>query len=60
VALLDVLADAVRQELGVDRGAFPLAKVLEGGTWSAGRRIAAERRSDGSPPIRVRSDGTVF
>jgi len=60
VALLDLLADAVRQELGVERDAFPLAKVLEGGTWSAGRRIAAERRADGGPPIRVRSDGTVF
>ncbi len=60
VALLDPLADAVRGELGLDRDGFPLAKVLEGGTWSAGRRIAAERRPDGAPPIRVRSDGTVF
>ena len=38
----------------------PLAKVLEGGTWAAGRRIAAEKRSDGRPPINVISDGTVF
>jgi hypothetical protein len=40
---LDRLADAVRGELGLAE-AFPLARVLEGGTWSAGRRIAAQRR----------------
>jgi hypothetical protein len=33
--------------------------VLEGGTWAAGRKIAAELR-DGSPPIQMISDGTVF
>jgi len=37
-----------------------LAKVLEGGTWKAGRRIAASRRAGGPPPIQVVSDGTVF
>ena len=60
VALLDRIAAPLRQELGVDGEAFPLAKVLEGGTWQAGRRIAAERRKDGGPPIRVLSEGTVF
>jgi hypothetical protein len=39
---------------------FPLACVLEGGTWAAGRRIAAQRRADGGPPLRIDSDGTVF
>jgi hypothetical protein len=38
----------------------PLAKILEGGTWHAGREIARELRSDGGPPIRLDSDGTVF
>jgi len=37
-----------------------LAKVLEGGTWATGRALAKERRPDASPPIRVKSDGTVF
>ena len=37
-----------------------LAKVLEGGTWSAGRRIAAEKREGGGPPLTIVSDGTVF
>ena len=60
VALLDRMAPLVRAALGVDATALPLAKVLEGGTWSAGRRIAAELRPGGAPPIRVISDGTVF
>jgi hypothetical protein len=60
VALLDEVAAAVRQRLGLSAAAFPLAKVLQGGTWAAGRQIARERRPDGGPPIRVISDGTVF
>ncbi len=60
VAILDRLADAVRAELGVDATAFPLARVLEGGTWAAGRKIAAERRPGGIPPVTIDSDGTVF
>ncbi|MBY0337553.1 MAG: URC4/urg3 family protein, partial [Acetobacteraceae bacterium] len=58
VALLDRIAPLVRAELGV--ADFPLARVLEGGTWFAGRELAAERRADGGPPLRVESDGTVF
>ena len=60
IALLDRIADPLRSELGQDSGTFPLAKILEGGTWQAGRRIAAERRSGGGPPIRTLSEGTVF
>ena len=60
VALLDELAPMVRERLGVSAAAFPLARVLEGGTWAAGRRIARELRADGGPPIAVISDGTVF
>jgi hypothetical protein len=60
VTLLDRLAEQVRERLGVGRARFPLAKLLEGGSWSAGREIAAERRPDGSPPLRIASDGTVF
>ena len=60
VALIDRLAPLVRARLGVSTDAFPLAKLLEGGTWAAGRRIARERRSDGGPPFSIVSDGTVF
>lgn len=60
VALLDRLAPMVRDRLGVSAEDFPLARVLEGGSWAAGRRIARDRRPDLSPPIAVISDGTVF
>lgn len=60
VALLDRVADAVRARLGLDASALPLPKVLQGGTWSAGRRLARERRAGGEPPITLSSDGTVF
>jgi Protein of unknown function (DUF1688) len=60
VALLDRLALGVRAKLGMDASALPLAKVLEGGSWAAGRAIAFQRRADGAPPIKVVSDGTVF
>lgn len=60
VALLDELAPLVRSRLGVSADAFPLAKILEGGTWAAGRLIARECRADGGPPLTILSDGTVF
>lgn len=60
VALLDVLADAMRAELGLTAEQLPLARVLQGGTWSAGRALAQELRPGGAPPLRVQSDGTVF
>jgi hypothetical protein len=60
VIALDRIATAVREVLGVPAPAFPLARVLEGGTWAAGRRIAAERREGGTPPVSIDSDGTVF
>jgi hypothetical protein len=59
VALIDRLAPLVRERLRLG-DEFSLAKLLEGGTWEAGRRIARERRADGGPPFRIRSDGTVF
>ncbi|WP_066720103.1 MULTISPECIES: URC4/urg3 family protein [Hyphomicrobiales] len=60
VALLDEIGALIRQRLGRSREELPLAKVLEGGTWAAGRRIAAEKRPGGGPPLTIVSDGTVF
>jgi len=60
VALLDRIAEPIRTKLGFTAEHFPLAKVLEGGTWATGRRLAKERRKDGSPPLTIISDGTVF
>ena len=57
VALIDELAPRVRAQLGVP--ALPLACILEGGTWEAGRELAAELRA-GNPPLSIDSDGTVF
>ena len=60
IGLLDRLAERVRKRFSVTSAEFPLAKVLEGGSWAAGREIAAERRPDGGPPLQVVSDGTLF
>lgn len=60
VALIDRLAERIRTRLGLDAERLPLAKVLEGGTWAAGRRIARERRPGGGPPLQIVSDGTLF
>ena len=60
VQLLDRVGAEVQNLLGKNSSEFPLAKVLEGGTWWAGRRLAAKKRSDSSPPIKLASDGTVF
>jgi hypothetical protein len=60
VTLLDHLAILVRERLGKTADEFPLVKVLEGGSWAAGREIAFEHRTDGSPPLSIVSDGTLF
>lgn len=60
VALLDEIGALIRKRLGRSREDLPLAKVLEGGSWAAGRRIAREKRVDGGPPLTIVSDGTVF
>ena len=59
VALLDEIAPLVRALLCVDEATMPLACVLEGGTWAAGRDTA-QRLRGGLPPLNVLSDGTVF
>jgi len=59
VALMDELAVGVRNQLRLDPDRMPLAGVLEGGTWAAGRELA-QRQRGGLPPLKVHSDGTVF
>ena len=60
VALIDELKPMVAERLGLAQQDFPLPCLLEGGTWSAGRYLAQQRRPDRSPPISIISDGTVF
>jgi hypothetical protein len=59
VALMDEVAHEVRQQLSLDENHLPLACVLEGGSWAAGRELA-QRHRNGLPPLQVASDGTVF
>jgi len=59
VALLDELAPLVRAKLGKSAEEMPLACILEGGTWAAGR-VLAQRLRGGTPPLNIASDGTVF
>ncbi|MFM2429229.1 MAG: hypothetical protein RLZZ511_442 [Cyanobacteriota bacterium] len=58
------LLELIRLELldrwGMGPEELPMIKVLQGGSWAAGRAIARELRSDGGPPLRIQSDGTVF
>jgi hypothetical protein len=60
IALIDRLAERIRVKLDLTSTELPLAKILEGGTWAAGRRIARERRPGGGPPLQLVSDGTLF
>jgi hypothetical protein len=60
VALLDRIADPVRTRLGATAAEMPLSRILEGGTWAAGRELAGRLRPRGGPPLKVESDGTVF
>ena len=60
VVLLDQIAASVRQELDLPEKAFPVGKVLEGGTWWAGRQLSRLVRPDGSPPIWLEGSGMLF
>ncbi|MGZ3788959.1 MAG: URC4/urg3 family protein [Bacteriovorax sp.] len=60
IALLDRIGADVQKKLNKTSSEFPLAKVLEGGTWWAGRKAAKALRADSSPPLKIESDGTVF
>ena len=61
LCLLDLVGEQAAKKLGKTSKEFPLARVLQGGTWAAGRIIAAQKRPDTkAPPIKLRSTGAVF
>jgi hypothetical protein len=60
IIFLDKLADVIRLKLRKTETELPLLKILEGGTWKSGRVAAKLKRADASPPIKIKSDGTVF
>jgi len=59
VILLDQLGNLIRTRQKMSEAELPLVKILEGGTWWAGRSLAAQMRG-GKPPLNIQSDGTVF
>ena len=60
VQLLDLVGESVCGRMGRTRAELPLARVLQGGTWSAGRVVARRLRKGGGPPLTLLSDGMVF
>jgi len=61
LCLLDMVGEQVCNVLGKTQAEFPLACVLQGGTWAAGRIVAAEKRPDTKePPIKLLSNGLTF
>ena len=60
IHLLDLIANEIRTSLSKTSEELPLAKVLEGGTWWAGRALANKKRVGATPPLQIESDGTVF
>ncbi|MDB9312081.1 URC4/urg3 family protein [Spirulina sp. CS-785/01] len=58
--LLDKIAARLREKLQRTPQDLPLVQVLQGGTWAAGRQIAQQKRQSGTPPLELKSDGTVF
>mmetsp|Transcript_5393 Transcript_5393/g.16094 ORF Transcript_5393/g.16094 Transcript_5393/m.16094 type:complete len:793 (+) Transcript_5393:93-2471(+) len=60
LALLDSAAVQIWDRLGESEQTMPMGKILEGGTWRAGREIASEKRAGGTPPIEIDSAGDVF
>ena len=61
ICLLDETYNYVLEKLNKTSEEFPLAKLLQGGTWTAGRKLAAKYRPDtNAPPISIQSNGNVF
>lgn len=60
-ALTVVYLDKIKKEVELKLGQkLSLAQVLEGGTWTAGREIAAKLRpKDGGPPIVIKVNDIV-
>jgi hypothetical protein len=60
ICCIDLIWEQICAELKLSKKQLPLSKVLQGGTWNAGRLIAAENRHNRTAPLQVRSDGTIF
>jgi hypothetical protein len=58
VALFDEIAPRLREAASARTSCAP--GLVELATWTAGRRAAHVKRPNGTPPLSVESDGTVF
>lgn len=61
ISILDKLKPIVETCLAIDQPIdLSMGQFLQGGSWSAGRKLARELRADGGPPFKVKLDGIVF
>ncbi len=60
VYMLDRLAVDLRATLKLSAKQLPLCSVLQGGTWAAGRELAARLRPQAAPPLNLVIDGAIF
>ena len=60
LVLIEKIKDGINEYYKNDDLKLTMSQVLQGGTWAAGRMIAQEKRKTNQPPIKIRSDGTVF
>jgi len=57
---IDKIKDEINKYYENDGIKLTMSQVLQGGTWASGRLIATEKRNTSEPPIKIRSDGTIF
>lgn len=62
ICLLDRILPMINAKMGISGTKFELTlpQLIEAGSWKSGRLIAADKRSNGGPPIELLADGTVF
>ncbi|KAI9299440.1 hypothetical protein BJ944DRAFT_172382, partial [Cunninghamella echinulata] len=55
IGFLEIIADRVREALNMNRSTLSLSKLMESGTWSAGRELAEiSRPNTHQPPIIIK------
>ncbi len=57
--LIEKIKDEINKYYENDGIKLTMSQVLQG-TWASGRLIAMEKRKTSEPPIKIRSDGTIF
>jgi len=60
ISIIDILCENIQKKLNKSPQQLPLCKILQGGTWNAGRKIALQKRKNSSPPILLNIEGSIF